>query len=193
VLDSAIAYLKSHADSGTHPLLLDFLTNYSRTYFGKRNTDRGNTKLKAAGKEQFPALSLHLNASRGKLYERVFGEHLIRSHLNETYPGQSFTIEVDTRVFPVQFQDGRVLKRRADIYVPELGATVEIKSGRVSFDKHTRAEIEKDGVLLSNGTIQSCTWFLYYGATRRVLRELERQGIDYFDFEFGFDEPEPAE
>jgi len=127
-----------------------------------------------------------LNRNRGKLYENVFGAQLISNHLKSTQPERQYTILIDRVVFQIELPNGCIAKRRADVYIPETRTMVEIKSGRIGLTKHIKKQIYKDMILLKNKEIDSCFWFLFYGATSGVIKRLENGLIDYFDFEFGF-------
>lgn len=167
------------------------LRNHYRTHHLKGTYNKGNKKLKMISGDLFPRLSVSLNQQRGKLYEKVFGESLIQKYLSELYPGQSFTLERDKKVFVLKDKRGKVRRRRPDIYVKELDIVFEIKSGRVFFTREgTQPQIEMDRLLLEQKKIKRCMWFLFYGASANTLRALDNNGIEYFDFEFAFSEPD---
>ncbi|GAB6040220.1 hypothetical protein JCM17961_08940 [Endothiovibrio diazotrophicus] len=177
-----------------HPSL-EFLhavaRNYWRTFHaGRARRYPAHEKLKRLAPDAFAGIVSTMNNQRGRLYERTFGEAMVRSELERRHPGKRFTIEVDRRSFTTVI-DERPTKRRADLYIEELGMMIEIKSGRVHHNRHVRRQIRKDAQLLRDGVVDECHWFLFYGASKRVLDDLDRSGIDFYDFEFGFDDDEP--
>ena len=130
------------------------------------------------------AVLLTQNQHRGHLWERQLVP-LIAKHYVKPEPTESLDWIIDKQVFDTKV-NGKPAKRRVDIYVPQRRLNCEIKSGRVIYKRSIREQIHKDQWLLQNGHIEHCVWFLHYGASLRVVNELDKAGIDIMDL--GFDD-----
>jgi hypothetical protein len=166
----------------------DFLRFYRITNTSKR---RSGTKeqIKAASQGNLVLdsslineISLMQNRTRGKVFE-MMGKILVASHF-ERQGKNGVEIVSDTATFLSVDSRGRKAKRRFDLYVPEMKVGVEIKSGRVHFNRFTRDQIHKDGYLLKREVVAEIWWFLFYGASKRVLEELDKHSISYGDLAF---------
>jgi hypothetical protein len=171
--------------------LLVCLESYHRSYCMKGPFDSRTHLFHALGPEGVRRMVTFMNSSRGEYYERLLAQNLLRSMLSNEHPGRSFSFVVDRKVFRVGNPHGAPMSRRADIWVPEAGLMVEVKSGRVSLDHHVRRQIELDRTLLDRGEARACWWFLFYGASPRTLDALDDHSLLFWDLGFGITQPRP--
>lgn len=130
-------------------------------------------------------LTLRLNQSRGKQYETGLGLWVVGEGIRRLYPRLATQPEIDKRVFKIILPDGRQVKRRADIFILELSAIIEVKSGRIFLSGEVRAQIEKDKHLLKRRQVRHVDWILFGGASAAVLDCLDSANIGFLDLSFG--------
>jgi hypothetical protein len=185
---AALAALIAHFESQAEPadaLILDFLRGYRITRTARRRkgtraqiaeASSGSVSLSPAAINQ---IALRQNSGRGKTFEQM-ALVLILDHFD--FPGdEPPRVLLDQAVFEAGERAGRIRKRRIDIYFPDHKLAFEVKSGRVSLDRKTRAQIEKDRYLLDTGVVDRVWWLLFYGGSASLIRQLERQGIRSID------------
>jgi hypothetical protein len=161
--------------------LRSVLKNYQSIYFPvlqKRVLAPGMELLDRASRRD---LILRLNQSRGKQYETGLGSWVVREGIRRLYPTLATQPEIDKRVFQISLPDGRQLRRRVDIFIFELSAIVEVKSGRICLSAEVRAQIEKDRLLLKRRKVRHVDWILFGGASVSVLDRLDHANIGFLD------------
>ena len=160
-------------------IILFALDNYENTYYFNsfKNIDYGYDKLNFLSPKLRKQIILFSNKKRGQIYEICFGYMFLAYFLKS----KNYTYIVDNKVFEVMI-DGKKLKRRIDIYIPENKIAIEIKSGRIIKKKDIVLQILKDKELLRNKKINKCYWFLFRGASKSVLDILDKSQIEYLVF-----------
>ncbi|MBF0378024.1 MAG: hypothetical protein HQK72_11150 [Desulfamplus sp.] len=189
IIGALIKYVKNNADLSIekYQCLLWFLDN-CRLILTPRRQKKSKFFLKSEQFKNTPAgnynkkFLLSQNMSRGMLWEKVYLDYIV-SQIEQSNPSEKTEIQLDRKIFDT-FVDGKALKKRADIYIPKIRIIVEIKSGRITYGKSTRNQIEKDAYLLQNRIIERSIWFLNYGASKRVLLDLDKYGIEFSDMGF---------
>ncbi len=171
--------------------LLVCVESYHRSYGMKGPVDSRTHLFHALGPEGVRRMVTFMNSSRGEYYESLLAQNLLRSMLSNEHPDRSFSFIVDRKVFRVRNAHGEPMSRRADIWVPEAGLMVEVKSGRVSLNHHVRRQIELDRTLLDLGEARACWWFLFYGASSRTLDALDDHSLLFWDLGFGITQSRP--
>lgn len=77
-------------------------------------------------------------------------------------------------------------KRRIDLFIPETGVAIEVKSGYGRSRKFIREQIKKDTYIVANEPeIKQIVWVCFRGATKPLIALLQKNGIDYCDI--GYD------
>jgi hypothetical protein len=191
IVDQAIEYCHNHLGKlSDDELVVDFLQTYKTSMIARRRkgtkqqlsdassgTLNLNTKL-------LNEIALIQNRARGKVYEQM-GLVLVQYYLREieNYQG-SINIAEDKVVFDCPNSKGKQSKRRFDLFLLDFQIGVEIKSGRVTYRGSIRDQIYKDHFLMKKGDVQDVWWFLFYGASKRVISELNKRNIAYIDFGF---------
>ena len=189
IIDQAIQYQRQ-LSTGAENQALDFLTLYRVTWVRRRRKGTSRQIQEAsAGKVKLDAVTLNevvlmQNRARGKTFENM-GSILVEYYLRqiEKYSGP-LTISVDQMIFESLDSKGRDTKRRFDLYLTELGIGVEIKSGRITYQSSIKDQIHKDHYLLTKKIVRDVWWFLFYGASQRVLTELLQRNINFIDLGF---------
>lgn len=164
--------------------LRSVLTNYQSIYFPvlqKRSLAPGMELLDRACRGD---LTLRLNQSRGKQYESGLGSWVVREGIRRLYPKLAIQPVIDKRVFTIALPDGRQVKRRADIFILELSAIIEVKSGRICLSAEVRAQIERDRLLLKRRKVRHVDWILFGGGSVSVLDRLDHANIGFLDLRF---------
>lgn len=198
-VDLAIEYCRGHhGNLSNHELVVDFLQSYKTSMIARR---RKGTKQQLSDASS-GTLNLNLkllneialiqNRARGKVYEQM-GLVLVQYFLREieNYQGP-INITEDKVVFDCPDSNGQQSKRRFDLFLLDFQIGVEIKSGRVTYRGSIRNQIYKDHFLMKEGLIQGVWLFLFYGASKRVISELNKRNITYIDFGFNDFEDDSA-
>ena len=170
--------------------VIEFLNAYRVSEIPRRRKGTSQQIKEASrGKVSLDASSLNEvvltpNRARGKTFE-LLGLALVEYYLRniENYSGP-INISADKTVFESYDADGRYAKRRYDLYLLDFKIGVEIKSGRISYHGGIKDQIYKDHYLLKKKLINDVWWFLYYGASQSVIRELLKRKIKYIDLGF---------
>jgi hypothetical protein len=175
--------------SGIHAenQVLEFLKLYRVSWIRKRRIGTSQQiKEASGGKVKFDSSTLNevaltQNRARGKTFEQM-GSVLVEYYLRqiENYSGP-ITISADRTVFESFDSQNRPSKRRYDLYLMELKVGVEIKSGYITYQRSIRDQIYKDHYLLMNNVVSDVWWFLFYGASQKVLLELIHRNINFID------------
>ena len=129
------------------------------------------------------------NMARGKTFE-LMGLALVRYYLRniENYSGP-INISADKTIFESYDAKGKIAKRRYDLYLMDFKIGIEIKSGRIFYHSSIKNQIYKDQYLLKKKLVSDIWWFLFYGASQRVITELLKRKINFIDLGFNdFDE-----
>jgi hypothetical protein len=189
VVDQTILYL-SQPNARTYECELDFLNAYRISLISRRRkgtllqlTEASGGKVKL-DTTMLNDVALMQNRARGKTFEQM-GAVLVEYYLREIehYSGP-ITVSADRSVFESLNSKGMYAKRRFDLYLEELGIGVEIKSGRITYQNSIKDQIFKDHYLLTNKIVNNVWWFLFYGASQRVLTELLVKKINFIDLGF---------
>ncbi len=151
-------------------------TKTKRTGSIKYPLDGPNPLIGILDKSFWPKEIVNHNRKRGAFYETI-ATNLLRSQMHSN--GELHELIVDKKVFHCEELK---LKRRIDIYIPDLSEAYEIKSSRVNLNKATRLQIKKDHWLKSKGKLKEVYWFLFEGASKATLESLNKHSILYFDF-----------
>lgn len=188
-IDNAILYYRT-LNQDTKDQILDFLMVYRISLISHRRkgtsqqireASQGKVKLDNASLNE---IVLEQNRARGKTFEQM-GMILVEYYLRtiEGYSGP-VRMSADKTMFDSIDAQGKRSKRRFDLYLWDFNIGVEIKSGRIYYNANTRNQISKDKYLLLNRTIDDVWWFLFYGASKTVLNEMQKQNISYIDLGF---------
>jgi len=146
-----------------------------------KEASQGKVKLDTASLSE---VVLTQNRARGKTFENM-GSALVEYYLRniENYSGP-INISADKTLFDSFDSNGRQSKRRYDLYLLDFNIGVEIKSGRISYHGSIKDQICKDQYLLKKKLVSDVWWFLYYGASQRVITELLKRKINFIDLGF---------
>lgn len=185
IIDVALSHSVDNATIEDIDAVVDFLRFYRITRSSKRRSGiKEQIRVASQGKLALDSrlmneVGLMQNRHRGKLFE-MMGKILVRSYF-ERQGRKGVEIVSDRVTFLSADASGRKARRRFDLYLPETKVGIEIKSGRVRFNRFTRDQIYKDSHLIRQGIVTEIWWFLFYGASKRVLEELDRHGISHAD------------
>lgn len=185
VIDQVLQY-QTQSVTRNNPII-EFLNVYrvSEIPYRRKGTShqikeasQGKVKLDTASLNQ---VVLTQNRARGKTFE-LMGFALLEYYLRniENYSGP-INISADKTIFESINFNGQSSKRRYDLYLLDFKIGVEIKSGRISYHSGIRNQIYKDQYLLEKKIINDVWWFLYYGASQRVITELTKRKINFID------------
>lgn len=136
------------------------------------------------GSSSLNEVVLTQNRARGNTFE-LMGLVLVEYYLRNIadYSGP-INISADRTVFESYDAEGRSAKRRYDLYLLDFKIGVEIKSGRISYHGGIKDQIYKDHYLLKKKIVNDVWWFLYYGASQRVINELLKRKNKFIDLGF---------
>ena len=185
IIDQVLQY---QTQSATHNnAVIEFLNAYRVSEIPRRRKGTSQQIKEASqGKVSLDASSLNevvltQNRARGKTFE-LMGLALLEYYLRniENYSGP-INVSADKTVFESYDAEGRSAKRRYDLYLLDFKIGVEIKSGRISYHGGIKDQIYKDHYLLKKKLVNDVWWFLYYGASQRVIRELLKRKIKFID------------
>jgi hypothetical protein len=98
----------------------------------------------------------------------------------ENYEGPINIIVGRTEFESVDLHERKSM-RRFDLFLPDFQIGVEVKPGRICFQKSVRDQIYKDYHLLKQKVVKDIWWFLFYGASQKVLTEFEKRNLKYID------------
>jgi len=186
IIDQVMFFRRQHKNFGDDPVL-EFLNAYRISAISRRRKGTSQQIKEAShGKIKLDPITLNeivltQNRARGKIYENmgfVLVEYYLRNLRN--YSG-SIKISADRTTFDCIDSKGKPSKRRYDLFLLDFKIGIEIKSGRISFQDNTKDQICKDHYLLMQKVVSEVWWFLFYGASQKVLTELLARNINFID------------
>ena len=189
IIDQTILYHRQYTPHSENAIL-EFLNAYRISAISRRRKGTSQQIKEASqGKVKLDAVSLNevvltQNRARGKTFENmglVLVEYYLRNIENYSWP---INIIADKTIFESVDSKGRQSKRRYDLYLPDFKLGVEIKSGRISYQSSIKDQIYKDQYLLKKKLVSDVWWFLFYGASQKVLAELLARKINFIDLGF---------
>lgn len=188
IIDQVLQYQNQFATRNN--AVIEFLNAYRISEIPRRRKGTSQQIKEASqGKVSLDASSLNevvltQNRARGKTFE-LMGLALVEYYLRniENYSGP-INISADRTVFESYDAEGKSSKRRYDLYLSDFKIGVEIKSGRISYHGGIKDQIYKDHYLLKKKFVNDVWWFLYYGASQRVISELLKRKIKFIDLGF---------
>lgn len=188
IIDQVLQYQDQSVPRNT--AVIEFLNAYRVSEIPRRRKGTSQQIKEASqGKVSLDAASLNevvltQNRARGKTFE-LMGLALVEYYLRniENYSGP-INISADRKVFESYDAEGKSSKRRYDLYLSDFKIGVEIKSGRISYHGGIKDQIYKDHYLLKKKFVNDVWWFLYYGASQRVISELLKRKIKFIDLGF---------
>ena len=188
IIDQVLQYQARYATR--NDVVVEFLNAYRISEIPRRRKGTSQQIKEASlGKVSLDSSLLNevvltQNRARGKTFE-LMGLALVEYYLRniENYSGP-INISADRTVFESYDAEGKSAKRRYDLYLSDFKIGVEIKSGRISYHGGIKDQIYKDHYLLKKKFVNDVWWFLYYGASQRVISELLKRKIKFIDLGF---------
>ena len=148
----------------------------NRDFKATKNLRKGLVKKNIDVEELGPGLlrkvALIQSRARGPLFEMM-----TETIIGNVYGTKKFEKQT---VFSTPYG-----KRRIDLFIPETGVSIEVKSGYGRLRAFTRTQIKKDKHILDHEpTVEQIYWFCFRGATRPLIAYLEKNGIGFCDIEY---------
>lgn len=146
--------------------------DFKATEIVKNSLNDSGVDVRDLNKNLLRDISLIQNRTRGPLFE-LMAEVII---------GNVFGVNKFDKQIVYSTPYG---KRRIDLFIPETGVAIEVKSGYGRSRKFIREQIKKDNYILANEpNVKQIVWVCFRGATKPLIALLQKNGIEYCDIEY---------
>jgi len=147
--------------------------DFKATEIINNSFEKSDIDIKVLNRNLLRDISLIQNRARGPMFE-LMAEVIIRN----AFGIKNFNKQ---NVYSTPYG-----KRRIDLFLPETGVAIEVKSGYARSKKFIREQIKKDNYILNNEPlVKQIVWMCFRGATKPLIVFLKKNNIEYCDI--GYD------